>query len=511
MSKLVAPNNQFKAYEEAPNSRANRVQFMANEESAGEGQQSRIRIPHNRLSYIDTTQSWLHFTPTTTVRGSQLNLARVSINNLGGDSFIRSLRVFVGNRLINEFENYNQICAMMAASNVGVGNTYGNSASAGASQDPRCWHWGTTLKGDEMIISTGTTTANTLAVIDEFAEKGFAINLMGILGSGNPKMLPIGELSSDIEILITWGTAWDGYFQGSQLIVPASGATSPETGVIVQSMTSVFSNVYFNAHVITVSEAVNTEIQKRSRDEDGIMSWSGQLWSLDAKIPLASTDLNSGGDNKKLNNILSGFRYKSLKQILTTGMSPNYKPQVVVDTATTTVSLVDGHRNTPPLLCYGWWNDLGAVRYNIGGRQYPQEAIKHTGEVIAGTNEGFSNHYNGTTNNTFSHFGTFANQRVYKLASGTTSPVTYYSLSERQALSRPFESFPQTVSVVPLEDSEVSGNNGLDTTAIQVVAQNEYNAVTETGYTSFGMDACYCANFDCLYSINKDGLLSVSY
>ena len=85
------------------------------------------------------------------------------------------------------------------------------------------------------------------------------------------------------------------------------------------------------------------------------------------------------------------------------------------------------------------------------------------------------------------------------------------AVSGLQATTRPFQSSPNTVNVVPLEDSEISGNNGIDTTAIQVVAQNQYDAVTATAYSSFGIDCAYCANFDCLYSINKDGLLSVSY
>ncbi len=515
MSKLVAENNQLLPYPEAPNSRANRVKFRSNGSYEKlDGGISRIRIPHNRLSYIDTTQSWIHATPSVVVKGVGLDTAQLAINGLGIESLVRAVRVFVGNRLVNEISDYNKLAAMMQVSNVGSGNSFGNSISSGAGKDARQWNRGQVLKKDEYFINT----AKTQITIDEDYTRGFTFNLMGIMGSGNPKMLPIGELSSDIEIQIVWASPWDMYYQDSQVILPNSGATTPVVGRIVNSMTGTVDNVYYDAHVITVSEAVNTEIQKRSRDENGIMSWSGQLWSLDTLIPLSGTLLKAG---LTVNQILSGFRYKSLKNIMCAGMAQTNIEQPYVDDGSGTATALTGHRGNVPLNCLGFWGKQQAVRYCISGRYYPQESLVSPAEIAAKTNECFSNHYNGTTNNTFSHFSTGNDQRLYR--NGTAGVLQYNNINCKQVdrdsaspptyVATPFMANPATVSVVPLEDSEISGNNGIDTTAVQVSLTSTIDPVDTTGFnnTDCNLDALVAANYDCLYSINKDGLLSVSY
>ena len=539
MSNLVADNNKFIAYPEAPNSRANRVKFQANESKVpAPNGISRIRIPHNRLSYIDTTQSWIHATPTTTVNGVGLTTAELAINNLGIESLVSAIRVFCGNRLINEVTSYNQVAAALQVSNTGAPNSFGNSVTSGAAINSRQWSGGRILKPDEYYAPK---TDDTKLVIDENAQGGLTFNLLGLMGAGNPKMLPIGELSSDIEIQITWASPWDMYYENSQLELPNSGATTPVVGRLIQSMTTEVTNVWYDAHIITVSEAVNTEIQKRSRDENGIMSWSGALWSADCKINLTGTLLKNGA---QINNILSGFRYKSLKNILCTGFPPNNVEQPYIDDGTGTVGTLTGHRGNVPMIPYGFWGKNQQVRYNIAGRYYPQEYLATTSEVVAGTNEVFSNHYNGTTNNVFSHFGTDYDQRLYfntvvgpdsNTSTGTITGITQYNnINIRQTqvdasaytgtttgggnnvtpvYAKPFKSNPATVSIVPLEDSEISGNSGIDTTDIQVVLQSKVDGVNTAGFNNedCNLDAVVMANYDCLYSINKDGLLSVSY
>ena len=142
-------------------------------------------------------------------------------------------------------------------------------------------------------------------------------------------MIPAGELTSDIEIQITWGSSWDVFYQDSE----------PSQQTHLDSMTTAFSKVAYSAHVITVAESVNTEIQKRSRDEDGIMSWSGQLWSLDARNILTIKQMQTG---TSVNNILSGFRYKSLKNISVSGFNSNNTNPAWLSTAG------DDTRTNPP-------------------------------------------------------------------------------------------------------------------------------------------------------------------
>ena len=472
---LVCENDQFIAYPEAPNSRANRVLFNANEAVQGEGQSHRIRLPHNRLTYIDTTQSWLTFEAITTFKGTGLNLADIRMTPLGAESFIQNIRVFVNNRLINEFNDYSKICAMLQASNVGVGNNFGNSLSAGSGQDASFNNEGQKLDPQPALADTTVYPIS----------RRYSFPLLGLMGCGNPKMLPVGELTSDIEIQITWGNSWDAFYQN----------TTASSTVKIDSINSVFSSVGYSAHVITVGESVNTEIQKRSRDEDGIMSWSGQLWSLDARNILTIAQMKSGTN---VNNILSGFRYKSLKNISCSGFnSDNTNPPFAVG--------VEDTRSVPPTNQYGFWGAHNQVRYNIAGRHYPQTYLAADSELAAKTNETFGNHFNGTTNNTFCSKGFQYNQRISGVCMSDHTENVNVNMSA-----------PQSLCIVPLEDSEIVGNAGIDTTAVQVVAQHEVDS-TGTGNTLFPFDSvkdllmCYCANYDVLYSINKDGIMSVSY
>ena len=222
-STLVCESDQFIAYPEAPNSRANRVIFGANEAVQAEGQSHRIRIPHNRLTYIDTTQSWLTFEATTTFKGADLRTCDIRMTPLGAESFIQNIRVFVNNRLINEFNDYSKICAMLQASNVGVGNNFGNSLTAGSGQDPSFENRGQKLDPQPPAASTSYPIT-----------RQYSFPLIGLMGCGNPKMLPVGELTSDIEIQITWGNSWDVFYQDSE----------PSATKHLDSMTTAFSKVH---------------------------------------------------------------------------------------------------------------------------------------------------------------------------------------------------------------------------------------------------------------------------
>ena len=475
-STLVCESDQFIAYPEAPNSRANRVIFGANEAVQSEGQSHRIRIPHNRLTYIDTTQSWLTFEATTTFKGAGLLACDLRMTPLGAESFIQNVRVFVNNRLINEFNDYSKICAMLQASNVGVGNNFGNSLTAGSGQDPSFENRGQKL--DPLPPAAATSYPIT---------RQYSFPLIGLMGCGNPKMIPVGELTSDIEIQITWGNSWDVFYQDS----------TPSSAKHLDSISTAFSKVAYSAHVITVAESVNTEIQKRSRDEDGIMSWSGQLWSLDARNILTIKQMQSG---TSVNNILSGFRYKSLKNISVSGFNSNNTNPAWVEAA------ADDTRASAPTNQYGFWGARDQVRYNIAGRHYPQTYLSADSELAGKTNETFGNHFNGNTNNTFCSKGFHFNQRIIGIPLDVSATNVNVNMTA-----------PQSLCIVPLEDSEIVGNAGIDTTAVQVVAQHTVDATGDGVSTEYPYDSlkdllmCYCANYDVLYSINKDGIMSVSY
>jgi len=466
---IVQRQNIFEPAQESPNSTANRTLFQAQESELVGGQEARIRLPHSTNTFIDTSQSYLQFdlgaklvgtgftTPTT---GLDLK-PRVNMCDLGAESAIQSILVYCGGRLINQFNNYYKICALLRNSNVSVYNSQGVSlAKNSTSNDYRCAHLGTP------IPTTGTDTDTSLT----FPTQTVGFPLLGLLGSPN-KMLPMGFLSSDIEIQIRFADTHSVFW------TPYGGQATTPTSITHSSSTLNISNVSFNAKVVTVSDATFAEIYRMSRDDEGIMSWSGSCWSLDSETTLTPAELTAG---TKINKVLSGFRYKSLKTIATTGFVPRGS-----------TSLTD----CPETACLGYFGKKDGIQYSIAGINYPQTPATNIAQACASTNATFSNVSFATSNNLLDSASCAFNQRPDALGGGG-------------GLGNSIDVCPATVCCINLEDSMVSGNAGTNTTAIQVVAKVGVDAEVDS---TVGLQVAYFANYDVLYSVNVDGILSCSF
>ena len=465
---LVQRQNIFEPAQEAPNSTANRTLFQSQESELVGGQEARVRLPHSNNTFIDTSQSFLQFDLGATIVGTNLDtpvavgsLPRVNMCDLGAESCIQNISVFCGGRLVNQFNNYYKICALLRNSNVSVYNSQGVSlATNSTSSDYRCSHLGTP------VVPSATDTATSLT----FKTQTVGFPLLGLLGSPN-KMLPMGLLSSDIDIQIRFADTQTVFW------TPFGGDATLPTTITHSSSTLNISNVSFNAKVVTVSDATLAEISRMSRDDEGIMSWSGSCWSLDSETTLTPAELTAG---TKINKVLSGFRYKSLKTIATTGFVPRGSTSLT---------------NIPETACLGYFGKTDGIQYSLAGINYPQTPATNIAQACAVTNATFANVSVATSNNLLDRGSCAFNQRPAALGGGFAADGSILVV-------------PATVCAINLEDSMVSGNAGSDTTAIQVVAKIGVDAEVDS---TVGLQAGFFANYDCLYSVNPDGILSCSF
>jgi len=449
---LMDDRNVFMALGEAPTSNFQRILFNSNEASVTEFQESRIRIPHSENTYIDTSASYLSFDVVHDIVGTGLNSGDgVHFSASGASAYISSLQVYQNGRLVNDFPSYDKICAMLNASNVGYGNRSGGSVSQGLPTDNR-------NTGDGLIIGQ-SGAATTKQYVGEYS-----LNLLGIMGDVS-KNLPLGLMTGDVEIVVRWA--------GPTNAIYTNAKAADQT--ISTSLTSyVASNINYNAKVITVSPQENEAIKRNSMDDQGIMSWSSIMCRMDSQfnIPAAvlSTDTN-------LSNILAGFRYASLRSIAACGFNTNNND--------------NSNCKTSP---YIYMNNRDAIQYSIGGVYFPQIPINGSSQISAETNINFSSSSQAGVNNSFSN-GLVGYSR--RMLDGADDNITTQK--------------SRGVSIVNLQDSYISGNAGLNTKAIQVVANSNISPIAEQTANTYNMTAMFFPFFDCIYSINKEGYLSSSW
>ena len=69
---------------------------------------------------------------------------------------------------------------------------------------------------------------------------------------------------------------------------------------------------------------------------------------------------------------------------------------------------------------------------------------------------------------------------------------------------------PNTAYVINLEDSEIQGSAGINSTAVQTTFECDIDAAIRPA-SSGVVSACFFSHHDVIYSINGDGVLSVSW
>jgi hypothetical protein len=465
---LVNSQNVFKPYEEAPTSRVDRIQYQSNEATASSNQTTRIRIPHSKNTFIDTSRSILKFKATYAFVGTNMNVVSspLRLSPVGGASHISAIYVRCGGREINAFENYGQIVGLLQGSNTSLSNGTGYSLIDHSSDDNKLLNEGRILTYDPT-----TTLTNWTGSMD------FGISLMGLLGNPH-KHLATGLLSSDIEISIRWSSVFAPIYMEKTVSTLTSGTCN-------------YTNVVYCAKVLTLSESEVESITRRCRDDDGIMSWSGSNWRLDSILPLQVAELTSG---TRVSTILNGFRYKSLKSIGVAGFNLDDTKHHTAQQAP--IGFMSGTRN--------------AGRVSIAGKYYPQTPLDHVSQVVGTTNTTFSSASLATTNSTFCRSGVYTGDVVLSAGqyyNGTTdlnqrpNPETTHNNNGN----------PNTALVINLEDSEIQGSAGINSTAVQSTFECDIDASLASSYARGVVSACFFSHHDVIYSINGDGVLSVSW
>ena len=459
---LVNNQNIFTPFDEAPSSRVDKVEFHSSEASATQNQVSIIRIPHSRNTYVDTSRSYLKFKVDYSVTGTGLSANNVLISPVGGYSYIQSIMVYVGNRLINEFQNAPQIASILNYSNVAVSNSKNYAISDGGEAS-------VTLSniGKPVPVTSSSATAVT-------GSSTYCLKLLGLLGSCD-KMLPTGLLSDDISVHIRWVGSTDAFYVRNN-----GGDLNPTLDS--NSSTCNYSEISYCAKVLTLSEQENESVKKRCMDDEGIISWSGSNWRCDSILQVDTATLTSGG---KINSILNGFRYKSLKAVAIASFSLDKTDNV--------------NPKTSPMAIQSSLDNSNSGRLQIAGKYFPQTYLSGLCQTIGETNNNFSSTSLVGTNNQFNNS---SNYTSFNVSSLNQRPLP------KAGKTAAVDSYPAVVSVVNLEDSEnYLGNAGINTTAVQTTYECDIGGQSST----LPVSTLFFSNHDCIYSINSDGIMSVSW
>lgn len=460
---LVNKQNVFTPFDEAPSSRLDKVEFHSSEATASHNQVSIIRIPHSKNTYIDTSRSYLKFKCAYNITGTGLTSTTLMISPVGAYSYIQSIMVYVGNRLINEFQNAPQIASLLNYGNVAVSNGKNYSLSDGGNPSV-----GLTNLGNNVPVTTSTGSTNVVG------SDSYCIKLLGLLGACD-KMLPAGLLNDDISVHIRWTGSTDPFYV-------RNSSTYLNPTLDTSTSTLAFSEIAYCAKVLTLSEQENEAVKRRCRDDEGIISWSGSNWRCDSILQVDAQTLTSGG---KINSILNGFRYKSLKAVAIASYS---------------LDKTDcSNPKTSPMGIQSDADNANAGRLQIAGKYFPQTFLSGLSQTTAETNINFSSTSLVGTNNQLNNSSFWGNFNVTALGQRPV-PKTGKSLA--------ISTHPATISVINLEDSDdYLGNAGINTTSVQVAYECDIGAVTST----LPVSTLFFSHHDCIYSINSDGIMSVSW
>ena len=328
------------------------------------------------------------------------------------------------------------------------------------------------------VVSQDDTVNNSIRTITSGIENSISLN-NNLLGENVYDTLVAKDLKFSIPLVSSvFGTLSAGRYHALALL---NGSTRLQldlisnafdaicqhasTATAVTSCTFEITNVAYNAKIVRVTEAAQQAIVANARqDENGVISYSSVGWRSYPR----SIAVNQSGEStflvparfRSLNNIIWGIRNPR---------SSNYAGQDPSNTYTVASS---------------WYSRVGGVPYpsippNTRSSivQYLMGAFHSISNTLADTI--ISNSSYGTTGGTITQ-----NQTV------TDSEKSYCGLS--------YESFNDSAGSV----------NGLDTSSdlIEVLI----NKVSKVNGSASGQLTFHC-QYDCLFSIDAEGNMSVSF
>ena len=204
----------------------------SNQSTFTPGSSSIIYIPGGRTNtYLDTTQSYLRFT----VKNNDASM-NLYVDNIAS-SFINRIDIYHGSNLLETIQGYNILMSFLkdfqinASESYGLSNIYGTSASDTATQR------------QGLFVGVGQRIT-------------FCIPLLGCLGLGCEKAIPIGALYDDIRYDIQWeansqACVWSGVPTKEYSVIDVQMELqiiemSDEAESIIQSVTPYSKPVYIH-------------------------------------------------------------------------------------------------------------------------------------------------------------------------------------------------------------------------------------------------------------------------
>ena len=429
----------------------------------GPGSSIYIDIAAQRNTFLDVSNSWLEFelefsgtmTPTTIPAGTVADLANFNLTSAGANGLIQSVYTWGngGSTNLETLTNYPTLTRMLNVLTVGQDTNNSIRTICGGIQEA------TTLNNNLLgeAIGEGTTVGGVTTY--SYKKMKFAIPLCSsVLGTmSNGRYLPLHFLNSSVRLQL-------------DTVTQAIDACVNNTSTIASigtDFTYKMTNVQYMGKYVRVTDASVQEITRYARqDPSGIISWNSTGFRSYRNA------CDTTGINKTTQTFLVPARFRSLNNLICAVTHSRAQANDLLDPQSTTVPWTE------------WYS-------RIGGTQYPPVAIQSVPSMAQFLMSCFH-----SVSNTLAE--TVLSEQAWPLSTKhVTSSTLPLTDSTKAYTGISFESFNDSAGTV----------NGLDssTDIIEVVVAMDGNVFNSGGQITF------CVNYDCLYSIDNEGNLSVSY
>lgn len=429
----------------------------------GPGASIYIDIAAQRNTFLDVSNSWLEFelefsgtmTAAAAPVGTLADLANVNLTSAGANSVIQSVYTWGngGSTNLETLTNYPTLTRLLNVLTVGQDTNNSIRTICGGVKEA------TTLNNNLLGEDIGEAVVVGADTTYQYKKMKFAIPLCSaVLGTmSNGRYLPLHYLNSSVRLqLDTCTQAIDAIVCNTKTIT-----------AIGTDFTYKMTNVQYMGKYVRVTDASVQEINRYARqDPSGIISWNATGYRSYRNA--CDTSLT----NNATQTYLVPARFRSLNNLICAVTHSRAQATDILDPQSTTVPWTE------------WYS-------RIGGTQYPPVAIQSIpsmAQYLMSCFHSVSNTLAETilSDKSWVHPNTFVTGATATL---TDSTKAYTGIS--------FESFNDSAGTV----------NGLDssTDIIEVVVAMDGNNQNSGGQITF------CCNYDCLYSIDPEGNLSVSF
>ena len=416
-----------------------RRKFDSSEGTVTGGTTAKMFIPSGRNQFLNCKNSWLNFSFTANLTGTNLptaadNTTNLLIDPMGVSQCIKKLTVKNNNVTIYELDHYAKAVAMLTVANSttttqNVRNLT-NSMAASSSIDKQY----NTLSGlsvetkGPFVYGADNTSVQTPLI-------SCSIPLLGLMGNTN---MPLTEIEHGIQIDIEFERDVNQVFYcGNRVIAD----TSTLTGGTLN-----FSEINYEGAITTLDDSTMKEVEKDNGFKRGAVLWSDNYHILHNKT-FSAAQL---GVEQDISLIVPSLRYTSLNAIYHAAFqmaSPSEKalyplgvPHIAVD----------------------------KIRYNIGGILYPRNYVDSKSKMLQNTQVCNTNVDISNAVGLMSNENTTLNYRPPV----DTYPAAALTTTDRGVVGINFETFPDIDSIAGLDSTYVDCEAQIGLKGVSANAQN---------------------------------------